>query len=162
MNQTELLKELYPQTDFTRAVAQGYVSDVAIAAGLAVRTGSRHLTLDMSIGYMKEVAPPPPPPEPLVCTVDGVAVAELTITIKPVALLVTIDTGVHEVNRCWFQRGAFRLGVDIGRIGGLEVTGAEFNTHGGAAGLRLHFTHNYEMFIPADHCQSTWRRKTPD
>lgn len=49
---TTMLKHEYPQTPYTIAVGEGYVEELAVAAGRAVRTGEKHPTLDMVKGYM--------------------------------------------------------------------------------------------------------------
>jgi hypothetical protein len=180
----KVLKSEYPQTPYTQAVGEGYVEEAAVASGRAVRTGEKHPTLDMVKGYMLRpekwrenadlscqcqgtvgidspcndpscyLRPTPTPPR---CTVDEQPVEELAILIKPVAFLVTTEHGTHEFTRLYFQKGEFSLGVDLKRLGGIAVRAAEFDT-GRAPGLRIHFDKGYEMFIPREHCQATWRR----
>lgn len=89
-----------------------------------------------------------------VCTVDGVQVAELAIIIKPVAFLVTTGNGVHEISRCYFQKGRFAFGVDMTRIGGITAVAVEYQP---ARGLQIHLEKGYELFVPAGNCQATWR-----
>jgi hypothetical protein len=150
----------YPSEHKTvdEARAAGYVDDLAIFAKKAVRTGARHPQFDMSLGHMLEEPAPTQKAPPPVCTVDGVQVVELAVMFKPVALLVTTEHGVHELTRCYFQKGKFAFGVDMTRIGGIGVTGVEYKTD---RGLQLHLDHGYELFIPAGHCQATWRLAQP-
>lgn len=151
---TGFLKEMYPETPYTKAVGAGYVDDKLIAAGRAVRTGQRHPELEMSIGHLLPEPTPTPKAPPPVCTVDGIQVVELAVLFKPLAHLVTTSNGVHELTRCYFQNEKFAFGVDMTRIGGISATGVEYST---GAGLRLHLEKGYELFIPSSHCQATWR-----
>lgn len=145
-----------------RALADGYVPETAIAAGIAEATVTRdyphgfgHPTLAMRKGKFRTAAEPGPAPSaPLSCTVDGVAVAELAVLIKPVAFFVTTEHGTHEVSRCYFQGGQFKYGVDMTRLGGVSTLKGEYFPD---RGLLIHFQHGYKMFVPVGHCQATWR-----
>lgn len=149
-------------TPYDLALADGYVTERAIASGEAVATttrdyphGFRHLTLDMRKGtFVRPSAPAPAPPAPLSCTVDGVEVSELAVLVKPVAFFVTTEHGTHEVSRCYFHKGKFQYGVDMQRLGGIGTKSAEYTP---GRGLLIHFEHGYEMFVPMSHCQATWR-----
>lgn len=88
------------------------------------------------------------------CTVDGVPVAELALLIKPVAFLVTVEHGTHELTRVFFHGEKFQVGVDTQRLGGIGIGNVDYRTQGG---LRITWDHGYEMFIPSGHCQVTWR-----
>ncbi len=159
---------------YEQAKLDGYVDEIAIAAGAAVAwrsseypEGLRHRDFNMRKGHMLPVEAESPPnfatlekmpaPEPPKCAVDGVAVTELAVLVKPVAFFVTTNNGTHEVGRCYFQGGEFKYGVDVTRIGGCTTRRVEYNTR---EGLRIHFDKGYEMFIPVSHCQGTWRTAT--
>lgn len=135
---------------------EGYVSNMAVAAGIAVRTGARHPMLDAYQGYLLENKPvETPKAPPPICTVNGVEVSELAVIIKPVAFLVTTENGTHEIGRCWFQKGVFTVGPDLRRIGGIGIESVEYNPE---LGLAMHLEKGYELFIPSSHCSATWRR----
>lgn len=151
----QTMKQEYPETPFTRAVAAGYVDERAVRAGLAIRTGEKHGSLDMVKGHMLLACAIIEPPAAPKCTVDGEPVDELAVLVKPCAFFVTTQNGTHEVNRCYFHDGVFKYGVDISRIGGCATERVEYNTR---EGLRIHFDKGYEMFIPVSHCQGSWRR----
>ena len=91
------------------------------------------------------------------CTVDGRPVAELAVLIKPVAFLITVEHGQHELTRMYFHNDKFTVGIDTQRLGGIGVERVDYKTE---HGLRVTWQHGYEMFIPATHCQATW--KLPD
>lgn len=136
----------------------GYVWEHQVAAGTAVRTGSPHSTLDAVQGHLI--------PQRLidlgagrtehfgVCTVDGEPVDELAVLIKPVAFLSTTQHGTHELSRCFYQNKKFSVGPDIERLGGIRIVAAKYSTE---RGLALTFDHGYRMFLPAGHCQATWK-----
>jgi hypothetical protein len=88
------------------------------------------------------------------CTVDGLEVVELAVLIKPVAFLVTIEHGTHELTRVYFHKEKFQVGVDTQRLGGIGIQRVDYRTQ---TGLRVTWDHGYEMFIPSAHCQATWR-----
>lgn len=90
------------------------------------------------------------------CTVDAVQVEELAILIQPAPYLVTTEHGTHAFTRVFYQKGEFKLGVDIKRLGGIALRSAHFNTDEGR-GLHLNFDRGYEMYIPLEHCQATWK-----
>lgn len=88
------------------------------------------------------------------CTVDGAPVEELAVLIKPVAFLSTTQHGTHELSRCFYQHKKFSVGPDLERLGGIRILTAQYSTE---RGLALMFDHGYRMFLPASHCQATWR-----
>lgn len=149
-------------TEYELALADGYVPEVAIQAKLAAPTtsrdyplGIRHPALDMRKGVFLKPPEPVAPPPVLSCRVDGVEVEELAVLIKPTAFLVTTGNGTHEINRCYFQSGAFAFGVDMKRIGGISAAAVEYFPE---RGLYLHLERGYELFVPSGHCQATWRK----
>lgn len=150
-------------------LSAGWVSNLSIQAGTAIK----YLSSEYPNGYLKassddfkgELVPATTPhleqvrevlteKFPPLCTVDGVAVDELAVLVKPVAFFVTTEHGTHEVSRCYYQRGKFQYGVDMQRLGGIGTRSAEYQP---GRGLLIHFEHGYEMFIPMSHCQATWR-----
>lgn len=92
------------------------------------------------------------------CTVDGVVVEELAVLVKPVGFLVTTSNGTHEITRCFYQKDRFTYGVDVERLGGLATESVEYQPE---HGMRIHFAKGYEMFVPASHCQATWKLPDP-
>lgn len=155
-------------------MSAGWVSHQALLLGKAIM----YVSSEYPKGYRKaasddakgELVPEPqsvhitvPPVNatfdagPPLARVDGVPVAELAILVKPVAFLVTVEHGTHEVGRVYMHKGKFSVGVDTQRIGGISLTSVEYDT---TKGLRIHLDHGYEMFIPVSHCQGTW--KLPD
>lgn len=91
---------------------------------------------------------------PPTCTVDGRPVSELAVLIKPVAFLVTVEHGTHELTRVFFHGGRFAVGVDTQRLGGIGLRSVDYRM---TNGLRITWDHGYEMFIPSGHCQATWK-----
>lgn len=151
-----------------RLLSAGWVTESQLASGAAIAylssdfpKGYREATSDRMKGelvpltttHLEEVRATPLKYAPS-CTVDGVEVDELAVLVKPVAFLVTTEHGVHEVTRCYFQKGKFQFGVDLARLGGLGAKSVEYRPE---HGLLIHFDHGYEMFVPVSHCQATWR-----
>lgn len=95
------------------------------------------------------------PASPGRCLVDGAEVVELAVHIKPVAFLVTIADGTHEVSRCFYSGDRFTFGPDLSRLGALSAERVEYRTR---EGLTMTFTKGYTLFVPTGHCQATWRR----
>jgi hypothetical protein len=158
-----------------RLMAAGWVNSETVSAGRAVKflsseypNGYRHRDQDMVKGegipetstpHLEEVREmlEAKLAQPL-CRVGGVEVVELALLIKPTAFLVTTANGTHEINRCYFQSGAFAFGVDMKRIGGIAARSVEYFPE---RGLYLHLEKGYEMFIPSSHCSATWRLPEP-